>query len=243
MELYHRTIVITGASKGLGKEMALRLSRSNSDIILVARTEKLLQQVQKEIEISTGKLPMIICCDVSNEQDVQKMAEIIKKHYRKIDVLVNNAGIGIHKNLEHMTYEEMRRQFETNVYGPWYCIKALLPSLQNSDSGYILNVSSLVSVISFADNSTYAATKGALSAFSNGLRAEMKPKKIQVGLLFPPLMDTSFQDDRTARLPFFMYAHPRKVARVAEKMIKKRKKKAYVYRWMLIPMKMRQVLG
>ena len=137
-------------------------------------TESLLKQTQKEIEDLTGRSPLIIPCDVSSESDVERMSGIIRKNFHHIDVLINNAGIGIHKISEGMSNEEMRKQFEVNFYGPFYCVKALLPLLKLSDSPYILNIGSLVGEISFADNSIYAATKSALSCFSDGLRSEMK---------------------------------------------------------------------
>jgi short-subunit dehydrogenase len=114
--------------------------------------------------------------------------------------LLNNAGIGIHKTSEGMSNEEMRKQFEVNFYGPFYCVKALLPLLKLSDSPYILNIGSLAGEISFADNSIYAATKSALSCFSDGLRDEMKRFNIKVGLFLPGLMSTSFQNDREHNL-------------------------------------------
>ena len=169
----NKIIVITGASKGLGKEAALRLCRQNTSLVLAARTESLLKQTQKEIEGLTGRSPLIIPCDVSNESDVERMSGIIKNNFHHVDVLINNAGIGIHKVSEGMSNEEMRKQFEVNFYGPFYCVKALLPMLKLSDSPYILNIGSLVGEISFADNSIYAATKSALSCFSDGLRSEM----------------------------------------------------------------------
>ena len=243
MKLENRIIVITGASKGLGREIALRLCRQNPDLVLIARTESLLRQTQKEIESLTGKAPLIIPGDVSNEEDVNRMTEMINKKCKHIDVLINNAGIGIHKVSEKMSNEEMRKQVEVNFYGPFYCIKALLPLLKLSDSPYILNIGSLVGEISFADNSVYAATKSALAGFSDGLRHEMKEFNIRVGLFLPGLMNTSFQYDRphVIKAPAFMTLDPRQVAMKLENMIIRNKRKTYMYRWMLAPMKLKQL--
>ncbi|MCX5813343.1 MAG: SDR family NAD(P)-dependent oxidoreductase [Proteobacteria bacterium] len=245
MELSNKTIVITGASKGLGKETALRLCRQNTNLVLVARTENLLKQTQKEIDNLTGRSPLIIPCDVSNESDVERMSGIIKTNFHHVDVLINNAGIGIHKISEDMSSEEMRKQFEVNFYGPVYCIKALLPLLKLSDSPYILNIGSLVGEISFADNSIYAATKSALSCFSDGLRSEMVKSNIRVGLFLPGLMSTSFQNDRERKIktPSFMILDPQKVAAKLERVIHRRKKKVYVHKWMLFLMKMKKLYG
>jgi short-subunit dehydrogenase len=105
----NKIIVITGASKGLGKETALRLCRQNTNLVLIARTENLLKQTQKEIENLTGRRPLIIPCNVSSESDVERMLGIIRNDVHHIDVLINNAGIGIHKVSESLTNEEMRK--------------------------------------------------------------------------------------------------------------------------------------
>ena len=139
----------------------------------------------------------------------------------------------------------MRKQFEVNFYGPFYCIKALLPLLKLSDSPYILNIGSLVGEISFADNSIYAATKSALAGFSDGLRREMKESNISVGLFLPGLMDTSFQYDRAHEIkaPVFMTLDPRQAAVKLENMIIGRRQKVYMYRWILLLMKLKQLFG
>jgi short-subunit dehydrogenase len=244
MELSNKTIVITGASKGLGRETALRLCRRNPNLVLVARTASLLEETQQEIENLTGKAPLIIPCDISDEMEVNRMSGIVRDRFHHIDVLVNNAGIGVHKIAESMSGEEMRRQFEVNFYGPFYCIKALLPLLMRGASPYILNIGSLAGEISFADNSIYAATKSALSRFSEGLRRELKKSHISVGLFLPGLVDTSFQDDRKdgVKAPPFMLLDRKKVAAKLERMINRRQEKAYMYRWMLLPMKLRQLM-
>jgi hypothetical protein len=244
VELSDKIVVITGASKGLGKEIAIRLSKKQSKVILIARNKELLEHTQKEIQNLTGNMPFIVACDVSNEKDVNRMAKTIHENFQHIDVLINNAGIGIHKNSEKMANEEMRKQFEINFYGAFYCIKALLPLIKCSHSGYILNIGSLVSKVSFADNSVYAATKFALSGFTEGFRYEMKKSNIKVGIFLPGLMDTAFQDDREgSKAPAFLILKPSEVAKVVEKMICKRKKIVYMYRWMLIPMRVKQLFG
>jgi uncharacterized protein len=245
MELSNKIIVITGASKGLGKEIALRLCLQNPYLVLIARSENLLQETEREVESLIGRRPLIIPCDISNETDVNRMLGIIQSNFHHIDVLINNAGIGIHKISEKMSNEEMRKQFEVNFYGPFYVIKALLPFLKSSDSAYILNIGSLAGEISFADNGVYASTKSALMGFSKSLHLEMKEFNIKVGLFLPGLMNTSFQHDREKeiRVPAFLNLNPQKAAVKIEEMIYKRRKQLYMYRWMLLLMKIKQLTG
>lgn len=245
MDLSNKTIVITGASKGLGRELAFHLSRKNANLILIARTKYLLENIQTEIKKITGRIPMIIACDISKENDVEQMTGIINEKYKTVDILINNAGIGVHKNLENIKSDDMRRQFEINFYGVFYCTKALLPLIKNSNAGYILNIGSLVSKIPFADNSIYAATKSAISGFSEGFRYEVKRRNIKVGLFLPGIMNTTFQEDRedgAYKAPAFLTINTQKVAVLIEKIIYKRKKKVVMYRWMLIFMKIKQLL-
>ncbi len=237
-----KNIVITGASKGLGKELAKKLSQGNHNLILVARNKDGLETVQKEIHAQTGKLPLIITCDVSREGDVKNMTGIIKEHYRHIDVLVNNAGIGIPKILEDMTSEEMRRHFEINFFGVIYCIKELLPLLKVSTSGYIINIGSLLSKVSYAQTSIYSSTKFALNGFTEGFRYEIKSTNIKVGFFMPGPMSTSFHDDleeNTFKAPALLTINPKRAAVVIEKMICNRKKNIYMYRWILWLMKIK----
>lgn len=242
MGIENKIVVITGASKGLGRETAIRLGQKKAQVILVARTETLLCQVRNEIEKLTGNAPLVIRCDISSETDVSHMAAMIKERFQHIDVLINNAGFGTYRVSEKISTREMRRHFEVNFFGAYYCIQALLPFLKQSEAGYILNVGSLFSRIALAENSIYAATKFALAGFSEGLRRELKPLGIGIGLFLPGPMKTSFQETReenTLRSPEFMALDPGKAASVLDKMIQRRKKQVILPWWMMLALKAR----
>lgn len=244
MKILNKVIVITGASRGFGREIAIRLSKKNPDLILVARSKKSLEEVQKKIENLNGIKPLIISCDISNEMEVNQMAKNIYEKYNKVDVLINNAGMGIHKIFEELSCDDMRKQFDVNFNGPFYCIKFLLSLIKRSNCGYILNISSLVSKVSYAENSVYASTKAALSSFTEGLYYELKKSNIKTGLFLPGLMNTTFFDDVNEgfkKIPSFLVLDPKKAALKLEKMINKRKRKVYMYRWMLFFMKLKRL--
>jgi short-subunit dehydrogenase len=242
MDIENKTIVITGASKGLGRELAILFSQRQANVILVARTESLLQQVQAEIEKLTGHAPFTITCDISSESDVNCMAATIQENFQHVDVLINNAGFATYRLSESISNQEMRRHFEVNFFGAYYCIKALLPLVKQSESGYILNVGSLFSQIALAENSVYAATKFALAGFSEGLRRELKPFGIEVGLFMPGPMRTSFQENRAEnalKSPEAMVLDPKKAAVTLEKMIRRRMKKVILPGWMMLALKVK----
>jgi hypothetical protein len=242
MNIENKNIVITGASKGLGQEMAIHFSRKMANVILVARSEKLLQDVQKEIKNLTGSAPLIIKCDISSENDVDRMAVMVREKFHHIDVLINNAGFGTYRVSEKISNQEMRRHFEVNFFGGYYCIKALLPLIKQSESGYILNIGSLFSQIALAENSVYAATKFALAGFTEGLRRELKPFGIGVGLLLPGPMKTAFQENKgkcASKSPNALVLDPQKVAVTVEKMICRQKKKMTLPGWMMLALKVK----
>jgi len=225
MELKNKTIVLTGASRGLGKEIAIKLAHENARLILIARSMDELLLVQKEIQKTTCNIPVIKSCDISVEQDVKSLSEFIGSRFETIDILINNAAIGIHRESETICNSDMKKLFEVNFFGQFYLIKSLLPLIKQSKCGYILNVGSLVSKVSFSYNSLYAATKSALAGFTQGLRLELKKYQIKVGIIHPGLMNTSFQTqetDRSGKLPSILFLKPDKIANSCIRMIKKR---------------------
>jgi short-subunit dehydrogenase len=242
MGIENKIVVITGASKGLGRETAIHFGQRKAQVILVSRTEMLLCQVRDEIERQTGNAPLVIRCDISSETDVSHMAAMIKERFQHIDVLINNAGFGTYRVSENISNQEMRRHFEVNFFGAYYCVKALLPLLKHSEAGYVLNIGSLFSQVALAENSVYAATKFALAGFSEGLRRELKPLGIGIGLFLPGPMQTSFQETReegTWKSSDRMALDPKQAASVLEKMIHQRKKQVILPWWLMLALRVR----
>jgi short-subunit dehydrogenase len=242
MGIQNKTIVITGASKGLGRAMAIQYARQQANIIFVARTQALLKQVREEIQTLTGVTPAIIVCDISSENDVRLMMENIEEKYARVDVLINNAGIGTYRVSEQLSNHEMRNHFAVNFFGAYYCTKALLPLLKQSKSGYILNIGSLFSKIALAENSVYAATKFALAGFSEGLRRELQPFGIKVGLFLAGPMNTAFQKNKgenNLQVPGALMLDPQKVAVKLQKMIRNRRKQMILPSWMMLAVKLK----
>jgi short-subunit dehydrogenase len=246
MDLHNKNILITGASRGLGKELAKRLSKSEPNLVLIARSIEELELLQNEIEEQTGKTPCIVKCDVSNESEVSRMVALLNQRFRYIDVVVNNAGIGIHKESETLQNDEMRKMFEVNFFGIFYLINSLLPLLKKSDAGYFLNVGSLVSQVAFPGNSIYAATKSALTRYTQGLSQELRKYNIRVGIIHPGFIDTSFHQNssvKSEKPPSFFVSHPASVAVTCEKMILKQRRVKYMSKCTLGLMKLKQLIN
>jgi short-subunit dehydrogenase len=235
MNIKDKVVVITGGSSGIGKETAIHLSRLGAKVILVARSRERLVQVQDAIMAIPMESPLIVACDITSEEDVSRMAARVGENVDHVDVLINSAGIGRYRLAEAISNPEMRRHFEVNVYGAFYCIKALLPLLKSRGSGYILNVGSIFSKwVPFPEVSVYAASKFALRGFSDGLRRELKPYGISVGFLMPGAVNTPFQDQKEAgqrKAPALLTLEADDVAKAIEKMIRRGKKNVMLPRW------------
>ncbi len=163
------------------------------------------------------------------------MAALVRKNSNHVDVLINSAGLGRYRPSEMISNQEMRQHFEVNFYGTYYCIKALLPLMKPQNAGYILNIGSIFAkYASFPEVSVYAASKFALRGFSDGLRRELKPYGIGVGLLMPGVVNTPFQDKKAAgerKAPAFLMLEASDVAKVIETMIQRQKKSLTLPRW------------
>lgn len=247
MNIKDKIVLITGGSSGIGRETAIHLSRGGATVILVARLEDGLKHVQEAIKKITGSLPLIVPCDIADEEAVSRMADMVRKNHEHIDVLINCAGIGRYHPSEMISNQEMRRHFEVNMYGAYYCIKALLPLMKSQGDAYILNVGSLFGkIVPFSDVSVYAASKFALRGFSDGLRKELKPYGIGVGYLMPTSVNTPFQDkkaDGERRAPAFLTLTAIDVAKTISKMIQYKKKNVILPRWVLPLFWLKAVIG
>jgi uncharacterized protein len=184
-----KVVVITGASTGLGKEIAIKLAKLGANIALVARTEKELQITKNEIVKLGGNAEYFIC-DVSNPVDVKRAVKDIFSKFNKVDILINNAGIWTDESLEEKDSNLRKRAFETNALGNIQFTYEVLPYFKKMNSGYIFNVISVAGSINSpaGDNSlwkTYGATKWAMTGFTKALRDSLKDTKIKISAFHP----------------------------------------------------------
>lgn len=243
MKLENKNVVITGASKGLGKALAFYVAKSGANPILIARDSERLEFIKNEIQQVTGKSSLVFGCDITSEEEVKRAAIAIKNRLNTIDVLINNAGIGHYVKSEELPNQMMRNHFEVNFFGAYYCVKAFLPLLKKSKHAYVLNVGSLFSYVSLAENSIYSASKHALAGFTEGLRMELKPYNIKVGFFAPGAINTPFQKNKGTNAPSMPKAlmmESKEAAAMIGKMIKRDQKVLVRPRWLLPILKMKQ---
>ena len=179
-----RVAVVTGASKGLGKQMAEALAEAGATVALVARSGELLEGVRAEITGRGGKAHAL-AGDVSREADVAAVAGEIRRQAGVPDILINNAGINIRKPLHEFTLEEWRRVMSTNVDGPFLCTRAFVPGMIEKKFGRIINVASTMAHVSLPQRAAYSASKFALLGMTKALALELAPHNITANAISP----------------------------------------------------------
>lgn len=177
-------IVITGASRGIGFETALRLCKDGHYVLAVARNAKGLEKLQfAAAAAGADKRIMVLPADITSEKDVQEIVFTVKSLGGKTDVLINNAGLLLNKPFGQITLAELRQVYELNVFAPFRLSQALLPFL---DNGHIVNISSMGAVqgsAKFAGLSAYSSGKAALANLTELLAEELREKNIRVNCL------------------------------------------------------------
>lgn len=187
-----QTVLITGASSGIGKAIALYLAEKGYDVIGTSRSGERLRDLDAAAAAQGLKLSSVEL-DVNNDGSVAAAMSTLFTGRGKVDVLVNNAGYGLWGPLERLTVDEVRLQFETNLFGVLRMIKAVAPGMMGRGSGKIINMSSVVGRLATPFNGAYASSKFALEGMSEALRAEMRPFGVFVSVVEPGLFRTEFQ--------------------------------------------------
>lgn len=180
--------LITGSSTGLGRALAQAVLERGYHLVATARQPEQL----KELSDRYPDRVTTIALDVTNAQSIQQAVEAALNAYKRIDVLVNNAGYGTVGAIEEVNDDDIRRQFDTNLFGAINVTRAVLPTLREQRSGHILNISSANGISAFAGVGIYSATKFALEAISEALAQEVKPLGIKVTIIEPGSSRTNF---------------------------------------------------
>jgi NADP-dependent 3-hydroxy acid dehydrogenase YdfG len=181
-----KTIVITGASKGIGKAIAEKFAHENFSIAICARNENDLAIVKKELQSINSSIEILcIKADVSNKNERDLFCKKVLEHFKNIDILVNNAGAFLPGN----TYDEPEGRLEfllqTNLVSAYDITRCFLPNMMKRKSGYIFNMSSVAGLKAYPNGGSYSITKFALTGFSKNLREEIKQYNIRVSTIYP----------------------------------------------------------
>jgi short-subunit dehydrogenase len=191
LDLLDKVVVVTGASGGIGRATARAFARRCARVVLAARDLAHLEMLAEEIRRLGGRaLP--VRADVTRDDDVAELVRITERELGGIDILINNAGLGLVAPVAELTPELMHEVMEVNVYGVLRAIRAVIPSLRARGGGVIVNVSAAVGKVSLPHLGGFCATKSALEALTGSLRVELQDEGIKVVLVCPGVTDTSF---------------------------------------------------
>jgi short-subunit dehydrogenase len=187
--------LVTGASSGIGRATALALARSGCDVVLAARREARLQEVARGVE-ALGRRSLPVRCDVTSAADVEALVARVRERFGRLELLVNNAGVGLYGSLEATRPEQLRQVFEVNVFGLLAVTRAALPLLRQRRGSQVVNVSSTLGHRALPLLGAYGASKAAVNALSEALHDELAPDGVDVLLVSPGITATEFQDAR-----------------------------------------------
>jgi short-subunit dehydrogenase len=179
-----KVVLITGASSGIGEELAWQLSRAGAKLTLAARRTELLDALVQNIAASQRAKPLAVACDVTRDGDLERAVAESVRHWGRLDVAVANAGFGVVGSLKKLSLEDYRRQFETNVFGVLRTIYAALPEIEKAKGGIAI-MGSISGWGAAPGTSPYAMSKFALRALANCVAPELQRCGVRVTLITP----------------------------------------------------------
>ena len=192
MHIKNKTIIITGASKGIGKTLALELAEFSCNLVLIARSENELLEIQASILNAKKSNCSIFVGDISDLSFLDLVVSKTIEKFRQIDFLINNAGIGAFGSIQNFSEKEFYSLFDTNVKGSFFLSQKVLPFMKKSKSGHMVTLISDVGKRVFDTGALYCGTKYAQEGFTSAMRTEVRPFNIKVSNIYSGLVDSDF---------------------------------------------------
>jgi uncharacterized protein len=236
MDFKDQVIFITGASSGIGRRLALDLAAHGATVAGCGRSIARLKEVLKEVR-RTSPSSTMIGCDVSDIEQVRGMVAKIIADFGKIDVLINNAGVGMRRPFIETDLAMIEEIMRVNYFGAVYCAHEVLPSMIERRHGHIVNISSGAGLIGTLNMAAYCASKFALNGWSESLYHELKPLGIHVSIVCPGPVDTDFSTrfrNSPPKSPPNLVIPVESVARAVMKVIETKRFEVVVPRWLAL---------
>src|ERR1041385_744749 len=189
-----KTAIVTGGSRGIGLAIARALVKSDANVMITGTTQKHLDAAQRDL----GSKAAAQAADVRDYADVERAFNAAASKFGGIDILINNAGVGVFTPVADMTIEQWHDVIDTNLTGVFYCCRAVLPHMRTRGGGWIINISSLAGKNAFPEAAAYCASKSGLNAFSEALMQEVRHDGIRVAYVMPGSVNTNFGGHQTA---------------------------------------------
>jgi NAD(P)-dependent dehydrogenase (short-subunit alcohol dehydrogenase family) len=195
MDLNGKVAIVTGGTKGIGRGIAEALVREGVNVCISARSRHEIDETVRDLRLLKGGNATGIVADVCNYSQVKPLFELTTSEFGGLDVLVNNAGIGLFQTVEEMSPEDFRSVIETNLFGVFYCCHEAIPIMKQRGGGHIINMSSLAGVNAHPRMAAYNASKFGLNGFSEALMQEVRHDNVKVSYIMPGSVNTEFGGD------------------------------------------------
>ncbi len=209
--LKDKVVLVTGASRGIGKAISIAVAQSGAEVILVARDEEKLKQVKEEINHFKGKA-VVIKADFSKENEVIQLFEQIKKKYQRLDVLINNAGVASFGNTEDFPIEEFDKIMNVNIRSVFLACQKAIKLMKEKNSGYIINISSVVGFKGYNEQCAYGISKHGVMGLTKSLAVELQEQNIRVSAILPGGVYTDMVGDARPDLDISVLMDPKDIA-------------------------------
>jgi short-subunit dehydrogenase len=190
MEMDGRVVVVTGASMGIGEAIAKVFVDAGASAVLLSRDARRTEAARQRVG-NTGRT-LALACDVRHREEIDRALALTLRHFHRVDVWVNNAGVGIRDSVADMQPSVTRELFETNFFGAIACLQAVAPAMRETGGGTIINLSSVAGHIPVPFMALYCASKSAMNALGKGARLELKRDHINVLTVCPGYVRTDF---------------------------------------------------
>ncbi len=218
-----QTAIVTGATRGIGKAIALKLTELHYNLVIVGRTAKLLDQIKSEIE-KTGGRCLTVVADLGQENAPGHIMEKTVSHFGQMDVLVNNAGMSHSGPLLETDMETWDKVHAVNARAPFFLSKAAIPYLKVSPNPVIINIGSVVGFKGYRDQAAYASSKHALTGFTNVLAKEVQKDGIKVHLISPGGVNTEMVREMRPDIDTEQLIQPEEIAEIVEFLVTRKGK-------------------
>jgi short-subunit dehydrogenase len=239
MEMIGKVVVVTGASMGIGEAIVKVFADEGASVVLLSRDASRAEAARHRVGHTERTLAM--ACDVRNREEIDRALALTLHNFDRVDVWVNNAGVGIRDTVADMEESALRELFETNFFGTLACMQAVVPAMRNKEEGgAIINISSVAGHIPVPFMAIYSASKFAMNAIGKGARLELKRDNINVLTVCPGYVSTDFGEHVVANRKGTV--RPQSVrgvtaARVAQAAYRgyRKKKREVIVPWTMIP--------
>jgi 3-oxoacyl-[acyl-carrier protein] reductase len=210
-ELTGQVALVTGASRGIGRAIAHALAACGATVVLTARTAGQLERVRGEIADAGGSADAV-AADLDDEDSVASVFDHIREQFGQLDILINNAGVGVFGPIRDFSAQDFERVLTTNVCGTFLCCREAMRLMVPQKRGYIMNIASVTGIKAYANQGAYSASKHAVMGLTKSLSLEAQPQGIRVSAILPGGVDTEMISDARPDLDRSTLMHPDDVA-------------------------------